>query len=163
MRGPQGGRDLLEVEIHRNRVDVDQDGPQARESDDVRGRGERVGGDEHLVAGLEPEREDRQVERGGPRGDRDGVLHAARSGEQTLELVDLRAHRQLARLEHGLDLGQLLLAHVRASEADHAAAGFRLRYHAIVRERPSSSSTSASKSSSSRALSTFGIRSSTSV
>ena len=72
-------------------------------------------------------------------------------------------HRQLARLEHGRDLGQLLLADVGPREPDQATAGFRVLYHAIVRASPSSSSTFASKSSSSRALSTFGMRSSTSV
>src|SRR5438128_2440390 len=45
----------------------------------------------------------------------------------------------------------------------HASAGLRARYQAIVRSRPSSRSTFASKPSSSRAWRTFGLRTSTSA
>ena len=45
----------------------------------------------------------------------------------------------------------------------YVSAGLRARYQAIVRSSPSSSSTRASKPSSSRAFSTFGMRSSTST
>ena len=78
--------------------------------------------------------------------------------------LDLRPHRELPGLEHLADLGELLLAHVGRGQADYCvSAGFRARYHAIVLSRPSSSSTFASKPMSSRAFSTFGIRSSTST
>ena len=59
---------------------------------------------------------------------------------------------------------ELVCSDVRPREPDRVAhlAPFS-RYHAIVRSRPSSSSTFAAKPRSSRALSTFGIRSSTSL
>ncbi len=98
-----------------------------------------------------------------PGRDGDRVLGAGGRGEQLLELLDLRAHRQLARLEHRSDLGELLVADVRPGEPDYVSAGLRLRYHAIVLSSPSSSSTFAEKSSCSFAFATFGIRSSTSV
>jgi hypothetical protein len=41
------------------------------------------------------------------------VLRRARACELGLELGHLRAHRQLARLEDGRDLGELLVADVR--------------------------------------------------
>ena len=45
--------------------------------DDVRGRRERVGGDDHLVARPDPEREHGEVERGGAGRDRDRVRDLA--------------------------------------------------------------------------------------
>ena len=48
VRGPT--LDLRRVDVHRLRVDVDEHRLQPGERDDVRGRRERVGGDEHLVA-----------------------------------------------------------------------------------------------------------------
>src|SRR5205085_6119152 len=85
------------------------------------------------------------------------------TGEQPLELLDLRAHRQLAGLEHLADLRELLLPDGGLAEADYVSAGLRARYHAIVLSSPSSSSTRAAKPMSSRAFSTFGMRSSTST
>ena len=143
------------------RVDVDEHRPQPGERDDVRGRRERVRGDEHLVAGLQPEREHREVERRRARRDRDRVLGLARPRElaartprragpssacplssTSATAVELRRRRRRARLD---------------------GCGCFSRYHAIVRARPSSSSTCGSQPSSSRAFSTFGIRSSTSA
>ena len=88
------------------------------------------------------------MERGRSGRDRDRVLDAAGARELGLELGDLRAHRQLARLEHRRDLRQLLGADVGPREPDQVSAGFRSRYHAIVLASPSSSSTCASKPSS---------------
>ena len=110
---PRRDLDLRRVEVERLRVDVDEHRRRARERDDVRGRGERVRGNDHLVAGPDPEREHGEVERRGARRDGDRVLDAARARELGLELGHLRAHRQLAGLEHLGDLGELLLADVR--------------------------------------------------
>ena len=82
------------------------------ERDDVRSRRERVRGDEHLVALRQLERQHREVQRRRPRGHGHRVLDAARSCEQLLELGHLRAHRELARLEHLLHRRELLLADV---------------------------------------------------
>ena len=49
------------------------------------------------------------MERRGAVRDGDGVLDAARGRDELLELLDLRAHRQGARLEDGTHLRQLLL------------------------------------------------------
>ena len=155
--------DLAEVEVHGLRVDVGEHRFGTDERDDVGGRRERVGGDDHLVALADPERKHREVERGGPVRDADRVLAAADTRELRLELSELRAHRQAARLEHLRDRLDLLRPDIGPGEPDQAAASPRLRYHEIVRPRPSSSSTFASKPSTSRALSTFGIRSSTSA
>jgi hypothetical protein len=157
-------RGVGRVHVHRHGIDVDEHRRRAAEGDDVAGGWERVRGHEHLVARPEPERQHREVERGRPRRHRDHVLDADGVGEQRLELLDLRAHRELPGREHLADLGQLLLPHVGRGEADYGvSAGFRARYHAIVLSRPSSSSTFASKPMSSRAFSTFGMRSSTST
>ncbi len=156
-------RGVLGIDVHRHRVDVDEHGPRAHERDDVRGRRERVRGHEHLVARPDPGREHADVQRRGPGRDGDGVLRAGGAREQPLELLHLRPHRQLAALDHGCDLGELLLAGVGQRQADYVSAGLRLRYHAIVLSSPSSSSTFASKPSCSRAFSTFGMRSSTSA
>ena len=138
-------------------------GPQSGERDDV-GRGrEGVRRDDHLVPRPEPERQNGHVQRGRSGRDRDGVLDAARLGEEALELGDLRPHRQVPAFEHLRDGLRLLAARVGPGEPDHVVAGCRSLYHAIVRARPSSSSTCASKPSSSRALPTFGKRTSTST
>ena len=84
VRGPT--LDVRRIDVHRLGVDVDEHRPQPGERDDVGGRRERVGGDEHLVARLEPEREHREVERGGAGGDGERVLDLARPRELGLEL-----------------------------------------------------------------------------
>ncbi len=80
--------------------------------------------------------------------------------DQLFELGDTRALREHPALEDGRDFGKLLFARLRASEADR---GYLARYHSIVLVSPSSSSTLGSQPSSSCALATFGIRSSTST
>ena len=156
-------RDRLGGHVHRLRVDVDEHRPGAHQRDDVRGRGEGVGRDDHLVARPDPERQHREVQCRRAGGDDDRVLDLTRGGERALELLDAGAHGQLAAPEDLLDRRQLLGAEIRPGETDHAGAGWRSRYHAIVRARPSSRSTFGSQPSSLRALSMFGIRISTSV
>ena len=159
----QGGRDRLGRHVHRLRVDVHEHRPGAHERNDVGGCGEGVGRDDHLVARPDPEGQHREMQCRRSRGDDDRVLDLTRGGERALELLDPRAHGQLAAPEDLLDRGQLLGAEIRPGETDHAGAGWRSRYHAIVRARPSSRSTFGSQPSSLRALSMFGIRISTSV
>ena len=160
---PWAHLELRRVEVHRLGVDVDEHRLRAGEGDDVRRRREGVGRNQHLVARTDPEGEHGEVERRGSRRDRDRVLGPARRGEPPLELVDLRSHGQLPALEH---LGHGLCLRgpdVGPREPDQVNAGLRSRYQAIVRARPSSRSTFASNPSTSRAFSTFGIRSSTSA
>ncbi len=87
------------------------------------------------------------------------MLDATHARKLLLELGHLLPHRQLAALEHLCGSRGLLRADVRPGETDQELS----RYQAIVRSRPSSRSTCASKPSSSRALSTVGTRISTSA
>ena len=105
VRGPTST--LRRIDVHRLRVDVDEHRPQAGERDDVRRRRERVRGDEHLVARLQPEREHRDVQRRRARRDRERVLGLAGPRELVLELRDDRAHREHAALEHVADRVEL--------------------------------------------------------
>ena len=159
-----------DVEVEGVRVDVDEDGAGAAQLDDVGRRRERVGGNDHLVAGADSERQHRQVQRSRARGDDDRVRGAAGLGEPLLELGHLRAHRQHPGRDDLGERGDLGLTDVRRGEADavahdvaHVPTGRCSRYQSIVRSSPSSSSTAASNPSSSRALPMFGIRSSTST
>ena len=88
-------------------------GLRAGQADDVRGRREGVGRDDHLVAGSDPEREHGEVERSGAVRDGDRVLDAAGGGDELLELGHLRPHRQRAGLEHLADGVELLGPDVR--------------------------------------------------
>ena len=54
--------DAGDVDVERVRIDVDEDGAGAAQLDDVRRRRERVGGNDHLVARADPERQHRQVQ-----------------------------------------------------------------------------------------------------
>jgi len=67
-RGEEGGPG------ERVRVDVDQDRTRSTELDRIRRRRERVGGDDHLVARTDAERENREVQRSGARRDRGRCL-----------------------------------------------------------------------------------------
>src|SRR5207248_4412251 len=168
------------IEVERLRVDVDEHRLRPRERDDVRRRRERVRGHDHLVPRPESEREHREMERRRSRRNRRRVGDAAGARHELLELADLRAHRQHPGLEHLGHRLELALAERRIAQPDPAhrdrlrrgsrpnvsvaVAGFaaavtkRLRYHSMVRASPSSRSTFASKPSSSRASSTFGLR-----
>ena len=102
----------IRIEVHRLGVDVDEHRHQPGQRDDVGRRRERVGGDEHLVAGVEAEREHRHVQRCRPRRDRDGVLDLARARQLALELGHRRAHREHPARQDLGDLGELRLADV---------------------------------------------------
>ena len=152
------------IDVHRLRVDVDEHGPQPGERDDVRRGREGVRRDDHLVARPEPEREHGQVQRGRPGRDRDGVLDARTRGASRpsssatfgpIVSCPVSSTSATAAASSAPDVGP--------GETDYVVAGCLSRYHAIVLARPSSRSTCASKPSSSRALSTFGIRISTSA
>ena len=102
----------LRIHVHRLGIDVDEHRHEPGERHDVRGRRERVGGHEHLVAGIEVEGQHGDVQRRGARRDRDDVVDLAETGELALELGHLRAHREHPALEHLGHLGELGLADV---------------------------------------------------
>ena len=162
--------DALEIEVERVGIDVDEHGLRSGEPDDVRRRREGVGRDDHLVAsqpnlvrsrararrGGAPQSRSRRRLRARPRRRRRRAPRApppsapssgSRSGEPRRP-PPARPRRRPA---------------ARAGSLAQASAGLRSRYHAIVLASPSSRSTFASKPSTSRAFSTFGIRSSTSA
>ena len=98
--GARADLDQRRVDVHRLRIDVDEDGPQTGERDHVGRRREGVGGHQDLVAGIEVEGEHRKVQRRRPGRDCDGVPRLARLGERSLELGHARTHREHAGLEH---------------------------------------------------------------
>ncbi len=106
------------IDVHRQRVDVDEHRAQAGQRNDVGGRREGVRRDEHLVARLEVERQHRQVERRRAGRDRDRVAHLAARCQQPLELLDQRPHGQGAAFDHRGERVELLGPDVGTSEAD---------------------------------------------
>ncbi len=76
----------------------------------------RVGCGDHLVAGRDPGRQERERDRVGPRRNADRVAYAAIAGERDLEPLDLVGKDVPAALEHagkrGLDVGAGLAAEV---------------------------------------------------
>ncbi len=157
-------RDRGDVEVERVRIDVHEHRLRAAQLDRVGRRGERVGGDDHLVAGADLEREQGEMERGGARRHGRCVRRPDGIRDRALELVDLRPHRELPGAHDLGDRSELGSPDVRLGEPDRVGHPDEFsRYHAIVRSSPSSRSTFASKPRSSRAFSMFGMRSSTSV
>ena len=108
VRSLTSARTALRVDVERVVADVGEHRRRAGVDDHVRGRGpgERAG--DHLVAGADPERDEREVERRGARRDREHVLRLEVVAHARLELGRARAGRQPARAERlgdGLDLG----------------------------------------------------------
>jgi hypothetical protein len=79
----------------------------------VRSRRKRVRGHDHLVARADPEREDRDMDRGRPGRHRDRMLDLTGAFELGLELGDLLTHGQHPAFEHLGDRGGLLRPGVR--------------------------------------------------
>ncbi len=94
--GPRRDRGLDQGRVDREVVltDVDEDRPCAGVEDAVRAgdEGERDG--DHLVAGADPVRQQRQVQRGRPGARRDRVTDPDEGGEALLELAHACALRQ---------------------------------------------------------------------
>ena len=64
--GCSAARHVRGIERPGDRIDVRDDGACSRVDDGVRGGDERQGGDDHLVAGTDASRGQRQVQGGGP-------------------------------------------------------------------------------------------------
>ena len=99
--------------VEGRRVDVREDRLGAEPRDTARGREERVGRADHLVAGPDPVRHQREEDRVAAGADGDRLGRAAVVGELALERVDLGAQDELLRLhdarERGADLGAQLV------------------------------------------------------
>ena len=89
---------------------VDEDGRRAGVDDHVRGRRPGDRRRDHLVAGPDAERDEREVQRGRARGDREHVLRLEVLGHPLLEQRGARPGRQPAGAERLGDGGDLLLA-----------------------------------------------------
>ena len=92
--------DQSRVEVHRQRIDVDEHRLQPRQRNDVRRRGERVRGDDHLVPRVEPEREHRKVQPGRARRHGNCMTRLARARQLRFEFRHAHAHREHAALDH---------------------------------------------------------------
>ena len=136
VRGVTAAGDELGPHVEGLRVDVDEHRARAGQLDGVRGRGERVRGDDHLVALADPEREHGEVQRRRAGRDRDRLRSADRARDRRLERLDLRPHRQLPAREHLGDRGELLLADVGAREPDRGRSRGRAEPGAVPRDRP---------------------------
>jgi hypothetical protein len=95
--------------------------PGAEVRDDLARRGERVGGHDHLVAGLEADRFERQMERRRARVDGDRVPGAHVRRERRLELAHHRARREPAGSQRADDLRDLGLTDRRHVERDRTS------------------------------------------
>ena len=103
-RDPRG--DVVGIEIERDGVDVGEHGRRAGPGDRLGGRVERERRADHLVAGADPHRLEREDERVGAVGDADRVRDVEIRGRLALERLDLGPEDEAARLEH---LGEALL------------------------------------------------------
>src|SRR4051794_28019129 len=108
--GPVGDRGLggRRVDQAGAGVDVAEDRHRARVGQSECGRYERMRGDDHLVAGLDPGRERADGERGSARRDPHAVARAAVGGELLLEARDLLAEDERAGAQDALESGMQL-------------------------------------------------------
>ncbi len=97
---------VARIEVHRLRVDVDEDRSRPAPCDRLGGRVEREGRADHLVPLADPERVEREDERVRPVRDADRVLDAEVGRRLLLEGADVRAEDEPAGVE---DLGDSLL------------------------------------------------------
>ena len=79
------------IEVERGRVDVGEDGRRAAPRDRLGGRVERERRADHLVAGADPHRVEREHERVGAVRDADRARHAEVLGGLGLERLHVRA------------------------------------------------------------------------
>ena len=114
-----GGLETRRVDVEGVRLDVHEDRRGAAVADAVGGGDEGVADRDDLVARLDADRQQRQVQGGGAARDRAGVGGADQGGEGLLELRDPRALADPAGaqgLGGGLDL---FLADVGLGDGDH--------------------------------------------
>ena len=93
-------RDVVRVEIQRDRVDVGEDRRRPDARDRLGGRVEREGGADDLVAGSDAHGLEREHERVRAVRDPDRVRHAEIRGRLALERLDLGPEDEAAGLEH---------------------------------------------------------------
>jgi hypothetical protein len=106
---PGSDRGVEQLRVHRPRVvAVDEHRLRGGVADRVRAGRERVGRAHDLVAGPDPEDDEREMQRRRAARKGERVLHAGDAGELTLECVDVRAERRhdvrLERIPHELEL-----------------------------------------------------------
>jgi hypothetical protein len=127
-----------QVEMQRDRIDVDEDGDRAAISNHLGGGGEGHRGNEHGFASGQADGLDREMEGGRAGVQRDRMPGADRFRELLLETADPGPGRQPAGAERRDDFGDLGVGDLRAMEGNRElhessssvpAAGARRRYH----------------------------------
>ncbi len=122
--------DPRRIDVQVRVADVGEDGRGAAVDDHVRRRGPRDRARDHLVPRSDLERDEGEVQRGGPRRDGEDVLRLEVVREPLFELRRLRAGRQPAGADRLGDGGDLLLADGGGLEAEHRRpAGIRRERH----------------------------------
>ena len=93
-------RHVFGIQVQRDRIDVGEDGSRAAPRNRLGGRIEREGGADHLVAGTDLERVEREHERVGPVRDADRPRDAQVRRGLLLERLDVRTEDEHAGVEH---------------------------------------------------------------
>ena len=117
--------DAFGVDVQVGVANVREHRRRARVDDHVRRRRPRQRGRDHLVAGPDPEGDQREVHRRRPRGDGQRVLRADVPCEPPLELLGPRTGRQPARPDRVGDGGNLLVPHRGRLESEQGLASRR--------------------------------------
>ena len=100
-------------------LDVEEDGLGAGVGDGEGGRAEGEGGDDHVVAGLDAQPQQAEVDRGGSGGQRQGVRGPGEGADVGLETIDLRAEgRDPARRDRTGQRLDLQVGHVRLRQVE---------------------------------------------
>src|SRR5690606_29696473 len=144
-----GGARRRGIEAVGGRVDVGEDRAGAEPRDRPRRREEREGRADHLVAGADAERLQREQQRVGARGAADRPARLDERGQLVLEGRDLLAEHERLALEDAIDRRADLLAQGGVLRAQ-VEEGDRLAHRAPSRAEPRSTSRVASRSISAR-------------
>jgi hypothetical protein len=115
-------RHLVRIDVEVRVSDIGEDRRRAAVDDHVRRRGPGDRAGDHLVAGPNPERDERQVQRRGSGGDSEHVLGFQVFAQAPLELRRAGPGGQPARADRLGDRFDLLLAHGGRLEAEHRLA-----------------------------------------
>ena len=116
-----GAAAQLRIDVEVAVADVDEDRRRAGVDDDVRGRGPGDRGRDHLVAGADAERDEREVHRRRPGGDARGRARPRSTRQRAARARGARPGRQPAGAQRLGDGGDLLLADRRRLEAEHGS------------------------------------------
>jgi hypothetical protein len=115
-------RDVIRIDVQVALAHVGEHRRRARVHHDVRRRGPRDRRRDHLVAGPDAQREEREMQRGRPRGDGEDMRGLQVLGEACLELGRARAGGEPARPERFGDRLDLLVPDGRRLKSERPGA-----------------------------------------